>query len=347
MISDDVLALVQLDPPGIELCRVSNMKTKAEGGGGDRDGGATSDRGSRSDEPRMDKLCTLLLPPLRQRRDGTGTRARLIWSFCAGEHPGHQLFSCGPWPEYRHAPLGRRQMFRQSTKDSILSIEMYILGCEEQSRHFEVVVRCATLLAFADGAHVVPTATATADVESSNGDRDAVLAQAVAGDADADNDNGGVTEDGSVPWDAWGPQATAVSDHPQVGWRNILGERGVRIEHQICIRDYNPYRIRQARASMVAKGLSGQDCHEEEGNVDTIHPKSTHRIIDSSTIRGGEWFEEDVTTALPHLEFKADMPGCRAIYMELDQVLLHVDNLDNVSGMCRCDRLLMRCVAFG
>jgi hypothetical protein len=64
MISKDVLALVQLDPPGIELCRVSNMKREAEDGHGG-DGGATNTRGSPNDGPRMDKLCTLLLPPLQ------------------------------------------------------------------------------------------------------------------------------------------------------------------------------------------------------------------------------------------------------------------------------------------
>ena len=50
MISEDVFALVQLNPPGIELCRISNMK-----------GGSDSDDSG----PYMDKLCTLLLPPLR------------------------------------------------------------------------------------------------------------------------------------------------------------------------------------------------------------------------------------------------------------------------------------------
>jgi hypothetical protein len=118
MISNDVLALVQLDPPGIELCRLSNMKNEVEEG----DGGAMNGRDSLSDGPRMDKLCTLLLPPLRQRRDGTGHRARAFWPFYVGEHPGHQNFSRGPWPEYRGARLGRRQMFRQSTEDNLVSL---------------------------------------------------------------------------------------------------------------------------------------------------------------------------------------------------------------------------------
>jgi hypothetical protein len=50
-----------------------------------------------------------------------------------------------PWPEYRHAQRGRRQMFRQSTLYSILSIEMPVIEYEGTERVFEVVVRCATM----------------------------------------------------------------------------------------------------------------------------------------------------------------------------------------------------------
>jgi hypothetical protein len=356
MISKDVLALVQLDPPGIELCRISNMGKEVEdeaageeGGGGegsgtsgDRDSGATKDnsrgRSGRSDaRPRMDKLCTLLLPPLRQERDGTG--ARVVWSFCVGEHPGHHTFSRGPWPEYRRAPLGRRHMFRQSTKDGIVSVVMEIEGCEGRLRKtFEFVVRYATLLAYADAAAraVVPTpnATVAADGESPDGDCDG---RSVSGSALVVGD---VNAEGGVPWVAWGPRATALSDQTHVGWRYLLGERRATIEHgvhRIRIRDYNPYRIRQAKASMVAKGVGRhewRDSHEHEGEgiVDPFHPHGTRRITESSTTRGGDWFEEDVRTALPHLDVAVDVPGCREIYMEQDQVLLQLDDLDKVSG---------------
>src|SRR6266403_362021 len=368
MISKDVLALVQLDPPGIELCRISNMQedeaaAEEDGAGGDNDSGATNDnnrgRSKSSDgRPRMDKLCTLLLPPLRQQRDGTGTRsAHIIWTFCVGEHPGHQTFSRGPWPEYRLASQGRRHMFRQSTKNSVVSVVMHIEGCEERLRTFEFVVHCATLLAYADGTHVAgPTdsVAVAADTESSNSDGDGqsasvqAQAQAVVDDANVE---------GSVPWAAWGPRATAMSDQTHVGWRYLLGERRATIEqgvHRIRICDYNPYRIRQAKASMVAKGLGRHDWRgdshvhegeaasdEGEGNVDPFHAKGVRRITESRITRAGDWFEEDVTTALPHLEIVVDVPGCSAIYMEQDQVLLQVDSLDKVSGMCRFDRLMM------
>lgn len=68
---------------------------KVSGTSGDSDSGATNDnsrgRSCGSDgRPRMDKLCTLLVPPLRQERDGTGARARAMSTFCVGEHAGYQ-----------------------------------------------------------------------------------------------------------------------------------------------------------------------------------------------------------------------------------------------------------------
>ncbi|KAF8502729.1 hypothetical protein F5888DRAFT_1800270 [Russula emetica] len=285
MISTDILALIQLDPPGIELCRVSNMRNEGEEGATN-----SSHHSSQNDGPRMDRLCTLLFSPLRQ-RDGTGAGATASTAFCVGEHSGHQTFSCEPWPEYHHAPLGRGQIFRQSTRDSVVSVTMGIVGCDGRLCNFEVVVRCETLLSYADGVHVVPTA-------------------AVVGDVNAKEGNGNDV----VLWDVWGPQATSVTalDSTPVGWRNLFGERRATIEKggQIRIRDYNSYRIRRARDSNVGLDQNG-----------------TCRIVKSSTIRGGEWFEEDVTTMLPYLDIVADVRGCKEIYLEQDEVLLRVDNL--------------------
>jgi hypothetical protein len=242
-------------------------------------------------------------------------------------------------------------MLCRSTEDGILSIELHIEG--PRSRTFEVIVRRATLLAYADGARVVTTAIATvaAGAETSNGDGQMTSAQVqdVVGDVNASNDTKGSLDDGSVPWDEWGPRATTVSDVEHLDWIDLLGEQRATIEQvgQIRIRDYNPYRIQQARASKVAKGLGSHgwgDSHEEEedegdGNVDTFHPKVTCRIVERSTIQGEEWFEEDVTTTLPHLEIDLDVPGCRGIFMDQNQVLLQVDDINKVSGLCRCDPL--------
>jgi hypothetical protein len=173
------------------------------------------------------------------------------------------------------------------------------------------------------------------------GDGQSAQAQAVV-------DEVGIDE--GIPWDAWGPRATAVSVHPHIGWRFLVGERKVTVDQdadKTYIRDYNAYRIRQARAFTVAKGLDGHgtvDSREGEGTANTFHLKGTRRIIESRTIHGGEWFEEDVTTSLPHLESEVDLAGCRYLYMGQDKVLLRVDGLDKVGGMRHCDRLTMHCV---
>lgn len=302
MISEDVFALVQLDPPGIELCRISNMKGASSG-------------------PRMDKLCTLLLPPLQ---DG----ACPDWAVCVGEHPGHQPFSRGPWPEYRRAPP--RRQFRQSTRDSIVSVVMQITGSVRgEARIFDLVVRVATLLAHA--------AAAESEVESA--------------EADGKHNNG----DDGVPWVEWGPRSTSMSDHTSFEWNDLLGERRATVAHhghQVRIYDYNPYRIRQARASGLAEeghhrhvGVGGGgeggggggegrtgDSDEEVQEGNRTRWSGSRRITEESTIPGGEWFREDVLTALPHLDTMIYKPGCRAIYMEQDQLLLHVDDCwDDVS----------------
>lgn len=306
MLSEDVFALVQLDPPGIELCRISNMAGDSAGS-----------------QPHMDKLCTLLLPPLQ---DG----ARPDWAVCVGEHPGHQPFSRGPWPAYRHAPS--RRQFRQSTRDSIVSVVMQITGAgRREARIFDLIVRCATLL---DHAHAAGARSETLQW------------------TDAEDDRG----DGAVPWAEWGPRFTSMSDHTSFEWNDLLGERRATVDHrghQIRIYDYNPYRIRQARMAGLAAtgdhrhvGESGSggdgggerrrrgdsDEEVEEGNRYRRRGSRRITITERSKILGGEWFREDVWTALPHLDTMIYRPGCKAIYMEQDQLLLQVnDYLDNVS----------------
>jgi hypothetical protein len=111
-----------------------------------------------------------------------------IWTFIVGEHPGHQTFSRGPWPEYRRAHLGRCHVFRQSTKDSIISVVMQNEGYQGWLRTFEFVVRCDTLLAYADAVAAArdPTTGVAGDAESSHGDEEA---RVVVGDGDGDVDS--------------------------------------------------------------------------------------------------------------------------------------------------------------
>jgi hypothetical protein len=104
---------------------------------------------------------------------------------------------------------------------------------------------------------MVQTATVATDFKG-DGDLALTQAQAVVGGANIDQNAEGGTDGDCVPWNSWGPQETAVLEYTQVGERfSLQGERMATIEHRICIRDYNPYRIRQAKASMVAKGLGG------------------------------------------------------------------------------------------
>jgi len=281
----------------------------------------------------MDKLCTLLLAPLQ---DG----ARADWAVCVGEHPGHQAFSRGPWPEYRRAPP--RRQFRQLPSESMMSVVMQITGSEGHVRIFDMVVRCATLLAHAH-AHTHTHAAGVAPALSSTNGIENVHLQ-----ARQRRDQGG--EDDCVPWAAWGPRATSMSDHTHVGANDLLGERRATIDlggHRVRINDYNPYRIRQAveaaaaaeaavvKASMNPRRSPGGPQSEvfiDGEEWDRTRQNSIRRITETSTVLGGEWFREDVTTSLPFLEITVYLPRCKGLYMEQDQLLLHVDALNVFTG---------------
>src|SRR5216684_2732761 len=311
MISDDVLALLQVDPPGIELCRICNMQNE----------GATNSHphSSRKGGPRMDRLCTLLLPPLRQGPDGIGAISTAYW---VEEQSRHQIF-CEPWPECHRALLGRRQIFRPSTRDRVVNFLIEIMWCDLLWCSFDFVVRCDTLLSYADLVHVAPTVSVV-----SVGDDNA--------NAEEDNENN------LVLWDAWGPRATSIesSDGRHVRWRNCFAEQRVTIEEAqeddlIRIHDYNSYRIRQARDSNVGLSQNG-----------------THRIFGRREIQGGEWFEKSVTTELPYLDIVVNVQGCMQcteIYLEQDEVLLMAEYpppMQYVSGICCCHRSMMLQIAF-
>ncbi len=314
MISNDVVALLQLDPPGIELCRVSNMQNEREGAINSHHG-----HGSHSDGPRVDRLCILLLPQLRQRN--SSARAGVDYASYHNDQQCHKMFSDRLWPNLHQAPMchvPQRHTFHQSTRDRIIDIMLWIRGCEGGDHTFEIVVRCATLLDYADGHGGTSIAR--------NGDDDGRSALSpLVGDVSTEGGN----NDGAMLWDRWGPQATAMFENPMVLDKKLSGERKATMEQddQIHIQDYNPYRIRQARASMKSLRRRG-DSREREGSTDTV---IRSRVIESNTIRAGEWFEEDVTTELPYLETVVNVPGCTAFHMEHDQVLLRVDDLNRVS----------------
>jgi hypothetical protein len=114
-------------------------------------------------------------------------------------------------------------VFRQSTKDCIISVVMQIEGCE-WLQAVEFVVRCDTLPAYVDTAArvvVVPTAGVAVDAGSSIGDGDSRSASAQAQVVVGDGDVNAVRD---VPCAAWGPQATTLSNQMHVGWRYLCDE---------------------------------------------------------------------------------------------------------------------------
>jgi hypothetical protein len=214
----------------------------------------------------------------------------------------------------------------------MVSVVMEITGSKRGQRMFDLVVRCATLLAYAE-----------ADRSSSPSP---LNANANEQQVDADG--------GAIPWAEWGPRSTSMSDHRVFEWNDLLGERRATVDHggdRVRIHDYNPYRIRQARKSGLAKGHHGgggglegrrvdSDLDVEEGNES--RRSGSRRITERNRIERGEWFREDVWTALPHLDMMIYKPGCRAIYMEQDQLLLHVDDyLNDVSVLIDDDSFML------
>jgi hypothetical protein len=222
-----------------------------------------------------------------------------------------------------------------------VSVVMQITGKWREVHIFDLVVRCTTLLAHA----------ATADVESSSSDRggdgggqEERPARADAKDKNRDEDEDDVNV---VPWASWGPRETSMSDYTSFDWNDLLGERRATVDlsgRRIRIYDYNPYRIRQARVhqhhhvgggremgrpQQRQAGDSDKEEEEEEGN--RFHRNGSRRITETSTIKGGQWFRDDVSTALPHLDTVIYELGCRGIYMEQDLLLLHVDDMYDVS----------------
>jgi len=104
---------------------------------------------------------------------------------------------------YCKAP-GRGQIFRQSTRDSVISVVMEVRGWDGSMCNFEVVVRCDTLHSYADGVHVVPTAAAVGDVIAKEGNENSV-----------------------VLLNAWGPRAAGDLGHG-IGFHAYRMEKFVR-----------------------------------------------------------------------------------------------------------------------
>ena len=104
-------------------------------------------------------------------------------------------------------------------------------------------MRRETLLAYADA---VPTAGVAADAQSSYGDGDGRSASAQAQVVVCDGD---VNVVGGLPWAAWKPQATALSDQMHVGW-GYLASRAEGNNGTSVFVTTTSTGFRQAKASM-------------------------------------------------------------------------------------------------
>ena len=255
-------------------------------------------------EGTLETVCVLSLPELTM-------SVSLESADCFGEHPGHALFSKCWAPisdsvsapvfpftfmSTRHPPppegLGPHRQLRHVPADSIISILMNIRALPVDrsfnSPNIDLCVRSRTLLAFANKA-----------------------AQARAGEG------GGGGAMLTVPWEEWGPKNTRVRKR----WHErevSFGERRVTVDDMwptlLTMRDYNPFRVRRARARTGGAG-----------NEIRLNCGSVMRVVDEiSTYRDREMFADDVESSLPYVETVTPYEECRSIFMDEDNLLVEV-----------------------
>jgi hypothetical protein len=136
VLSEEVILLVRLRDPALELCRLTDIGTPNQS---------------------LETVCILSLP-------GLLPGACLRWATCFGEHPGHALFSkiskkCdSPDGENPSSLLSQgrpryqsKRHLRSIPSDGIVSVVMHIHSKSGYFRTVDLSVRCRTLLAFAAG----------------------------------------------------------------------------------------------------------------------------------------------------------------------------------------------------
>jgi hypothetical protein len=64
----------------------------------------------------------------------------------------------------------------------------------------------------------------------------------------------------------------------------------------------------------------------EDGHDDMYHSKGGYngRFTETSAISARGFFQDNVFTALPHVDVTVAVPGCKEIYMQQDQLLLRM-----------------------
>ena len=224
VLSEDIILLIRLREPALELCRLANI----------------GDSGKAS----LEAICILYLPVLT-------SRASLQWVGCTEEHPGHALFSKNhqqhlsshPYPHLttsfctdsspRQPEDGvgaRYRRLRFVPSDGIVNLVMQVSTLSGYYRMVDLFVRRRTLLEF-------PNTQARVDATS------------VAGM--------GARTVPTFPWETWGSTNSRILDHDSLtrGW--LSGERCVMmLTSRITMHDYNPYRVRHALALL---GVAGRE----------------------------------------------------------------------------------------
>ena len=310
MLSEEIVLLIRLREPALEMCRLSSLGVP--------------------DAATLETVCILTLP-------GLTMSASLRWATCFGEHPDHALFSRDRHsPEYaprlptmstRQVPEGRRgrRHLRSISADGIISVVMHIHSLSGYTKTVDLSVRCRTLLelpAKITQARAAAVASAEENVEvsegesGSEGEREGERRAGLMGGAGTGTGAGaGVL---TVPWREWGPENTRVLVHDSYSWGSLVGERratvGQMTPTRITVRDFNPFRVRRA---LARTGEPEKEVKLECGSVIKV-------VTERSTFRGGEWFSDDIVSSLPYVETVTPYPDCEGVFMDEDNLLVEV-----------------------
>jgi hypothetical protein len=213
VLSEEIVLLIRLHEPGLELCRLSNISEPSAS---------------------LDTVCILSLPELNP-------GASLRWATSFGEHPGHALFSkkrhpapdgAPPLPpSSTRRPEGRRarRHLRSVPGDCILSMVMHLHATPGSFHTIDLSVRCRKLLAYTYAHAQAETETATATETETR-----PVAWEEWGPA-----NTRILEHDSLTW------GTLVGER-----RAMVGRLR---PTTITMRDYNPFRVRRALARTGAR----------------------------------------------------------------------------------------------
>jgi hypothetical protein len=211
VLSEEIILLVRLREPALELCRLSNINDR--------------------EKASLETVRILSLPVLT-------ASTSLMWAVCFDEHPGHALFS----KNHQHASLHPHPLLSSSSGlstqqpegridtcrhlhsvpvDGIVVVQMHLRQLSGIYRVFHLTVRRRTLLEFSNA-----QAQASAAGTGMGMGVGTILAVA-------------------VPWEKWGANKAHILEHnSHVCEGSLAGERHATVLlTRIIIRDYNPFHV--------------------------------------------------------------------------------------------------------